>query len=475
MGEELFSQFLSGLNEEPPVTIRVNPLKCYHMPLDYECRVSWCNAGFYLNARPPFTFDPLMHAGLYYVQEASSMFVHEVLRQLVSEPVLMLDLCAAPGGKSTAVRTQLPNGSVLVCNEPVRQRAQVLAENLQKFGHRDVIVTNNLPRDFQQSGLLFDAVLADVPCSGEGMFRKDPGAIEEWSEQHVEKCWQLQREIVRDIWPQLRNGGLMIYSTCTFNTKENEENVRWICEELGAEPVAVETKPEWNITGSLLPGFNAPVYRFIPGRSRGEGLFVAIMRKNGSAPLQAPDRQQGQEKPKSRKAQKKQAGKAAATQQDRPSWWKEAKGPVLNGDFTMLQDGNKFAAIPQTPLMASTYAAARRHLNLLHAGVTLGVEKGHDVIPHVSLALAGAFRKEAFPRVALTHAEAIRYLRGEVMVLPDSVPRGFVVVTYMDACLGFVKNIGSRANNLYPQEWRIKSTHIPTEAPRVLDIDYTYI
>ena len=408
MGDELFSQFLHGLDEEPPVTIRLNPLKCYYMPLDYERRVPWCDAGFYLNARPQFTFDPLFHAGLYYVQEASSMFIHEVLRQLVTEPVLMLDLCAAPGGKSTTARTRLPHGSVLVCNEPMRHRAQVLSENMQKFGHRDVIVTNNLPRDFRKSKLKFDVVLCDVPCSGEGMFRKDEGAIREWSPQNVEKCWRLQREIVSEIWPQLSEGGLLIYSTCTFNTKENEENVRWICEELGAEMVTVDTQPDWNITGSLLPGFEGPVYRFIPGKSRGEGLFVAVMRKKGT--------------------------------------------------------------ISATPLMSAAYAAAQKSLKVLHAGVTTGTMKGRDFIPYPSLALLAALGKEDYPRVELSYQDAIRYLRGESITLPADTPRGFVIVTYYDIALGFVKNIGSRANNLYPDGWRIKSTYVPDEPPAVLDL-----
>ena len=251
MGDDRFGRLLQGLNEAPPTTIRINPLKCYHLPKDIDSRVPWCNTGYYLTTRPAFTFDPLLHAGHYYVQEASSMFIHHVLRQLVHTPVVMLDLCAAPGGKSTAARTVLPHGSLLIANEPIRRRAQVLSENIQKFGHRDVIVTNNYAPDFQRSGLAFDVILADVPCSGEGMFRRDEASVGEWSPQNVSHCWQLQRQIVSDIWPTLKPGGLLIYSTCTFNTLENEENVRWCCQQLGADIVEVETQPEWNITGSL--------------------------------------------------------------------------------------------------------------------------------------------------------------------------------------------------------------------------------
>ena len=412
MGDQLFSQFLKGLGEEPPVSIRLNPLKCYYMPLDFERRVPWCDTGFYLKTRPQFTFDPLLHAGLYYVQEASSMFIHEVLRQLVTEPVLMLDLCAAPGGKSTTARTRLPHGSVLVCNEPNRRRAQVLSENMQKYGHRDVYVTNNMPRDFRKSKLMFDVVLCDVPCSGEGMFRKDEDAIREWSPQNVEKCWRLQREIVSDIWPQLQEGGLLIYSTCTFNTKENEQNVRWICEELGATMVSVETQPEWNITGSLLPGFEGPVYRFIPGKSQGEGLFMAVMRK-GSAMQNAERRMQ-------------------------------------NAPCTM-----KILQSTLSVLYGSSQELSTSHKN---------------EAPPPSLALLAALDKDAYPRVELSYHDAIRYLRGEALTLPADTPRGFVIVTYYHTALGFVKNIGSRANNLYPDAWRIRSTHVPQTPPTVLDL-----
>ncbi|MBQ9668680.1 MAG: RsmB/NOP family class I SAM-dependent RNA methyltransferase, partial [Prevotella sp.] len=279
MGDERFARFRDALDEEPPVSIRLNPLKTKSMrPVDGAV-VPWCNEAFYLPSRPNFTFDPLLHAGCYYVQEAASMFIDLIVRQHIPHPVTMLDLCAAPGGKSTALLAALPEGSRLVSNEPVRQRFQVLSENLAKWGHEGSIAVNRYPADFRRDGFLFDAILCDVPCSGEGMFRKDPNAIGEWSLENVERCWRLQREIVGDAWQCLVPGGLLIYSTCTFNTLENEENIRWMQRELGAEVLPVETKEEWGITGSLLPGFTAPVYRFIPGLTRSEGLFMCVMRK----------------------------------------------------------------------------------------------------------------------------------------------------------------------------------------------------
>ena len=285
MGEKRFNCFMEAFNEDAPVSIRLNPRAlgdCPHCALA-EGEVPWCPEGYYLSDRPQFTFDPLFHAGCYYVQEASSMFITHVLRHVTEELSLcyILDLCAAPGGKSTAMRTVLPEDSILVSNEPIANRAQILLENITKWGWPNCIVTNNYPRDFRKAKVKFDIILCDVPCSGEGMFRKDPATIGEWSLQNVEKCWRLQREIVADAWECLNPGGLLIYSTCTFNIKENEENIRWILENYDAEPIAVPTKPEWNITGSLLEGFDVPVYRFIPGITRGEGLFMCVLRKRG--------------------------------------------------------------------------------------------------------------------------------------------------------------------------------------------------
>ena len=448
MGERIFGQLTTAMTQEPTVSIRLNPLKCYYMPKHFESRVPWCNTGYYLTERPNFTFDPIFHTGLYYVQEASSMFIHQVLRQFVTVPSLVLDLCAAPGGKSTAARTILPHGSVLVSNEPVRQRAQILSENIQKFGHRDCLVTNNYPRDFRQSGLLFDVVIADVPCSGEGMFRKDEGAVSEWSPQNIERCATLQREIVADIWDNLKPGGLLVYSTCTFNTKENEENVQWIQQHYRAEILAVDTDEEWHIKGSLLPGFDEPVYRFLPGFTRGEGLFMAVLRKNWDNTV-APS-------------------KAVAPKPQRTPFDGQCRDWLPEG-FTFVQEGDRLLAIPDN--IATVWATARKSLKVLHAGITIGTIKGRNLIPDQSLALSAPLHRDAFPQADLDYETAIMYLRRESITLPSNTPLGFVLITYRHIPLGFVKNIGNRANNLYPAEWKIKSTHMPLTIPAVLDIN----
>lgn len=253
---------------EPEISIRVNRRK-WDTELGLE-HVPWCPDAYYLTERPAFTFDPLLHAGAYYVQEASSMYVAELLHRHfpVQEPVSALDLCAAPGGKSTLLAGLLPGGSMLVSNEPMPKRAHILAENMQKWtrmaeGEYPVrsVVTNNFPADFCAFADCFDLLVTDVPCSGEGMFRKDEEAIRDWSLDNVDLCWHRQREILRDIWHTLKPGGLLIYSTCTFNRLEDEDNANWICTELGAE--LLEQR------------------HFLPGRDRGEGFYCAAIRKAG--------------------------------------------------------------------------------------------------------------------------------------------------------------------------------------------------
>ena len=419
-GDDLYQTFLKGLDENSLVSIRLNPFKLSEdtnkiNPALTPQPIPWCKEGFWLKTRPNFTFDPLLHAGVYYVQEASSMFLSYVLHYWIKQPVVALDLCAAPGGKTTCARTSLPAGSLLFSNEPIGKRAQILAENVQKFGHEDVVVTNNYPRDYKKTKLRFDVIIADVPCSGEGMFRKDPQAIEEWSPQNVENCWQLQRSIIADIWDNLKPGGILIYSTCTFNAHEDEENIAWILNEYDAELLSVPTEEAWNITGSLIDnplkdGRKFPVYRFIPGKTRGEGIFMAIIRKHGE---------------------------------------------------------NKTFINKTTIDVDKAITEARKHLRILSHGVKDGMQKGKNVIPDHTLALSFSTDKSAYPNVEVDYQTAIAYLRHEAIVLSSDAPRGIVLLTYKGYPIGFAKNLGNRANNLYPQEWRIKSTHIPEE-PLVL-------
>ena len=395
MGEERFGRYLKSFEEETPVSIRLNPMKMADggWKMDDAEPVPWCRNGYYLKQRPNFTFDPLFHAGCYYVQEAASMFLDEVLKQVAVSPKLTaLDMCAAPGGKSTLLRAALSDDCVLYSNEPIRNRANILLENVTKWGYANHYVTNVYPEAYRKSKHRFDVILCDVPCSGEGMFRKDEATIREWSPQQVEKCWQLQRDIVTDAWACLNDGGLLIYSTCTFNTKENEENIRWILDSFkDAKALDINTKPEWYITGSLLEGFNEPVYRFIPGISRSEGLFVCVLRKGSE--LEVPTEQ----------AENSHTGNKKFPR-------REQSIPTL-GTIPLHVDG---------------------------------------------------------PQVELTYQQAMAYLRHEALVLPEETPRGLVNVAFQGFPLGPAKNIGSRANNLYPKEWKIKTTHIPNDYEPIL-------
>ena len=433
MGEERFDRYLEAFNEEAPVSIRINPRKvAFHAPRDI---VPWCPEGYYLSGRPQFTFDPLFHAGCYYVQEAASMFVTHILRQFVKEPVAMLDMCAAPGGKSTAAISVLPEGSTLVSNEPIPTRAQILLENITKWGWPSCTVTNNYPRDFRKAKAHFDVILCDVPCSGEGMFRKDEATIGEWSMRNVEKCSAMQREIVSEAWQCLRQGGIMIYSTCTFNTRENEENVRWISENMDGEIIEIPTEKEWGITGSLLPGFDEPVYRFIPGRTRGEGLFMAVIRKKGECTQRMPKM------------------KVNDKEKSSTEWLKNPE------EYVVEQNGLNITATPKAwqPIVKHL----TKELRVVHAGIGLGTVKGKDIIPDQCLALSTELKSDAFPKAEVDWQTAIEYLRKEAITLDADTPRGHVLLTYRQMPLGFVKNLGNRANNLYPAEWRIKTTHVP--------------
>ena len=343
----------------------------------------------------------------------------------------------------------MPQGSLLVCNELIRNRAQVLAENMTKWGHPEVIVTQNAPADFAAYPSLFDVILADVPCSGEGMFRKDSVAIDEWSPRNVETCWQRQREILADVWDALKPGGLFIYSTCTYNIYEDERNVQWIVEHLGAEPLPVPVEPEWNIVGDLC-GTSLPVYHFLPHRTQGEGFFLAAFRK--SVPAES---RQGE--PKVRKKDKDKRGSAKAVPV--PA---DCKRYLLHADAYQWEVvADTVVAFPSS--YASLYQLLRQRLHLLHAGVVVAQLKGKDLIPHHSLAMSVDLNRDQYPTASVTYDQAIAYLRKEAISFPTDVPKGYVLVTYQDVPLGFAKNIGNRANNLYPQEWRIRSGYTPAQ------------
>ena len=458
--------FVEALSEEPSVSVRVNSQRSTvdsQQSIDgiQLSTVKWCEWGRYLSERPKFTYDPMFHAGAYYVQEASSMFVWQALEQLVEKDAVVLDMCAAPGGKSTAIAQYLSEEGFLVSNEYVPQRAHVLVENITKWGAPNCVVTNNAPRHFEKLKSRFDAILVDAPCSGEGMFRKDERAREEWSEANVEMCVERQREILESAWKVLRPGGVLIYSTCTFNRHENEEQVQWLIDEMEAEYLPIKIGEDWGITilsenleNNPLPLRGTPPktggeyegrgYRFLPHKTRGEGLFMAAVRKQGG--MRSEECGLRNEKTGKNKKDKKAKQSTQNIQ--------FTTNNLLRGEYEVMESEGRYYAVQKERV--DLVEECRKMLNVLSFGVQMYEQKGKDLIPQAALALSQAYIRGAYPEVELSYEEAISFLRKEAIVLADA-PRGFVLVTYGGLPLGWVKNIGNRCNNLYPEFWRIRN------------------
>ena len=435
LGGEL-DAFLRSLQTERETSVRLNdkvPFEALSVLHDAGMEeVPWCPDGYYLKRRPQFTLDPLMHAGCYYVQEASSMFLDEVLAQFVRPDSIVLDMCGAPGGKATLISQFLNEEGLLITNEVVRQRVFILSENIQKWGNGNAVVTHNQARDFgDKAENLFDCVLVDAPCSGEGLFRKDEGAVDEWSLRNVQMCAERQRDILRYVWPALKPGGILIYSTCTYNPSEDEDNALFIRDTLGADVLKVDIDPAWNITLSARAG-----YHFYPHKTRGEGFYLCVFRKR-EAPFT----------PFRAKAEKTRGSKTVDELGELQSW-------LQHPERWSIRQSDRFTeAYPTRHKELIDWLST--HFTCVSTGFGIGELRGKHVAPQHSLSMLKDFRKEAFPQVELSLEMALAFLRSEALILPNQ-PSGYLLMTYQGVPLGFVKNIGNHSNNLYPNEWRIR-------------------
>lgn len=431
----------SAFGEPAKVSVRLNPFKTCR---DFEgAQVPWNRYGRLLPERPKFTLDPHLHGGAYYVQDSSSMFVGHVFRSLLERVresaggvVRVLDLCAAPGGKTTdlaaSLREAFGDGFILVSNEVMKQRAAVLADNVALWGDPNVVVTSDDPRAFASLPGFFDVVVADVPCSGEGMFRKDEEAQRQWSEGNVALCQARQKRIIADMWPCLKPGGLLVYSTCTFNRYENDDNVEWIGAELGAEVVVPVDED--------VPGVISTChgYSLVPGHVEGEGQYCAALVKtsddcSGFMPSSRTGRDRGAKKP------------AMALPEEIKS--------IFTVPVDLRQKGETVIALPSR--IVADVAVAESALHVLSAGCAVGVLKGKTLVPDADLALSLIYDPGSYPVADVDLQKALAFLHKDAILLPDC-EKGYVLIRYEGVPLGFVKNLGNRCNNLHPQGRRIR-------------------
>jgi 16S rRNA C967 or C1407 C5-methylase (RsmB/RsmF family)/NOL1/NOP2/fmu family ribosome biogenesis protein len=433
--DEDSTNFFDALQSTPPISIRINKNK-YNKNFDQCDRITWNECGRYLAERPSFTLDPTFHAGSYYVQEASSMMIGKVILQLNldQKPIKVLDLCAAPGGKTTLLHDNLHTESLIVANEVIKSRANILRENIIKWGCQNTIITSVDPSQFHKSGLTFDLILVDAPCSGEGMFRKDPESIKEWSVENVEHCSLRQNRILYDIWPCLNEGGYLIYSTCTYNHKENIDQVVNLQKKYNLKSLPLTLEENWGITE--IKKDQAYGYQCYPHKTKGEGYFFSVLQKN------EPIIQTNVKLPpaKLRLLHPKELSPLVpfVSPHILPSIYQHP-----NGDCYFLSENIK----------EYTYIA-QSQLNLQYAGVKLGTLNRNLFLPDPALALSH-IHNESIPKSDLTYDEAISFLRRTLASI-DSQGNGWQIAQYQEFNLGWYKQLGNRINNYFPVEWRVR-------------------
>ena len=434
--KEEYKLFLETHSLPSPTSIRINKEKGNYNPASLK-PVKWCDTGFYLEKRPSFALDPLWHGGSYYVQEASSMFLEQFLNFILPtfDKPIVLDLCAAPGGKSTLIASLLPDDGLLLSNEINRQRSHILAENIRKWGSGNVMVTCNDPKSFESLPDFFDVIVIDAPCSGEGMFRKDPSAIDEWSLKNVQICAERQKKIISDVWGSLKEDGIIIYSTCTYNKEENEEILKWVSKNYEIEIIKIPIPKEWNICEISEEDIYG--YRFYPQRLQGEGLFMAAFIKKES-----------NGRKNVRTNQKSLLNKAGKSDIDRIPDWLENTHKWFKGKIE-----EKIILLPE-----GYYKTAERiyqQLYVVHAGVELAEIIRTQANPLPDFALFKDVNPQCFPIENVDLETAHKFLKREDIAVSETA-KGWILIAYQNVNLGWIKKSGNKITNYYPKEWRLR-------------------
>ncbi len=432
---------------DQPVSVHMNPEKPIFQngkwavdipepPFEISGKVPWAPDAWYLSARPSFTLDPLFHAGAYYVQEASGMFLAFALKQTVdlSQKLRVLDLCAAPGGKSTLIQSLISQESLQMSYEVIKTRVPVLYQNMTKWGHVNGMISNNDPAHFKKVPGFFDLILMDAPCSGSGLFRKDPDAAVLWSPDVVRLCSQRQQRILADVWDSLKEDGFLIYSTCSYSKEENEDILDMVFQQYPCISIPLSPDPEWKIIETISDKAGAFGYRFYPDKVLGEGFFLAAIQKK-----QAVDPM------RSKKMNRNPAVIPKSVERQISGW-------INEGSFNYTLVGEAIHALP-TGLL-NDFDILKNTLYLKKAGVRIGKPGDNDWIPDHELALAGILKDDVVP-LELSKPDALHYLRGETF---DTSLRekGWRVVSFLGQRLGWVKLLDKRMNNYYPKSWRIR-------------------
>ena len=417
---------------EQVVSIRLNPAKPAVAFPDAE-QIPWCANGRYLPERPSFTLDPIFHAGGYYVQEASSMFLEFLLKQILDgeDSLNALDLCGAPGGKTTLLAS-LPFFKMVVANEIIKTRVGILHENLSKWGLPHCFVTNNDPRDFQRLPAFFDVMVIDAPCSGSGLFRKDHEAIKEWSARNVQLCCERQQRILADALPTLKEGGYLIYSTCSFSEAEDEDILDWLGNQFNLDSIQIQVPPEWGIVETQSREKEFFGYRFYPNRLKGEGFFIACMRRNDGE----SDRH---------RINKKEQTIPKAEKEGLNLWLKQSS----NWQFLKLKDD--YFALPAE--ISQDYNKLEDQLSVRKRGVRLGSVIRGELIPDHELALSTIIAGHV-PFTEVNRELALKYLRKQELQLGNDL-KGWNLIKFEGLNLGWIKALKGRINNYYPSAWRI--------------------